>query len=240
MMLRRHVISISTLLMVLTCMTDMAEGNAAIASGYSSSSVQFQTLLLALQRNPALLQQLRGNPNLVKGLLLQQQQQKSSPASSIPLTDTCSDLRKQNARLKQMISAVLDGRDVDRLLFNEGGLKSSGLFPLANQARSQRELSQSAAKNLLNQAVIAKPPQPEVSLRSLLVTPTPTWTEVVATTSYETAVTREVTTELPIIVRGNKVYTTIVEPTVLTGEKLRRIIWLGIFHTVYGKFSEHN
>ena len=59
---------------------------------------------------------------------------------------------------------------------------------------------------------------PKVSVESVLVTPSATWSTVVESSSYLTTVTESLTTELPIILRGSKVVTTIIEPTILTGK----------------------
>ncbi len=57
-----------------------------------------------------------------------------------------------------------------------------------------------------------------MSVESVLVTPSATWSTVVESSSYLTTVTESLTTELPIILRGSKVVTTIIEPTILTGK----------------------
>ena len=44
-----------------------------------------------------------------------------------------------------------------------------------------------------------------MSFKTVLVTPTPTWTTLVDSSVYKTVVTTEVATEVPIILRGNKV-----------------------------------
>ena len=59
-----------------------------------------------------------------------------------------------------------------------------------------------------DQAGIARPvkaPQPSLSLKTVVVTPTPTWTTLVDSSVYKTVVTQEVATEVPIILRGSKV-----------------------------------
>ena len=58
------------------------------------------------------------------------------------------------------------------------------------------------------QAGITRPlkaPQPSLSLKTVVVTPTPTWTTLVDSSVYKTVVTQEVATEVPIILRGSKV-----------------------------------
>ena len=51
--------------------------------------------------------------------------------------------------------------------------------------------------------------QPSVSLRSQLVTPIATWTQLLSSTSYETTLTQTESTEVPILWRGKKTVTTI-------------------------------
>ena len=50
---------------------------------------------------------------------------------------------------------------------------------------------------------------PSVSVRSQLVTPSATWTELLSTTSYQTTITQTETSEVPILWRGKKIVTTI-------------------------------
>lgn len=181
------------------------------AAGFSQSSSlasQWQTILIALQQNPTLLAQIRNNPSLLHNLqkgLLQQQQKQQSPKPQ--LVDQCSDLKKENARLKQMIRVFLEGGDPELAFLSED---SRG----GNFRRNQRELD--TAQVLLNQAV-QRPTKPSVSLQRVLITPTPTWSTVVETTSYVTTVVEEIISKVPIILRGEKVITTIVEPTTVTG-----------------------
>ena len=44
-----------------------------------------------------------------------------------------------------------------------------------------------------------------MSFKTVVVTPTPTWTTLVDSSVYRTVVTQEVPTEVPIILRGSKV-----------------------------------
>lgn len=59
-----------------------------------------------------------------------------------------------------------------------------------------------AGANLLHQL-------PSISVRSHLVTPSATWTELLSTTSYQTTITQTETSEVPILWRGKKIVTTI-------------------------------
>ncbi len=230
------------------------------SGGNSSQSNKWQTLLVALQRNPALVQQLRSNPALIRSLkaeLLkkqqqqqqQQQQQRSSRWSSSrqkhreqqqqlqqQQQDQCSALRVQNARLRQMISAVLEGKDLPpsssslpsdltskrRTDFLTEALNHGHHFQSSGGGgrglgRPQRELNK--AQLLLNR-VAQENKEPRVSLERVLVTPSATWSTLVDSSTFVTTVTESLTTELPIILRGSKVITTIIEPTVLTGREM--------------------
>lgn len=200
--------------------------------GQSLGEQQFQLALLkAIQQNPSLIQTIRSNPALVQSLLLQQQKSASSSVpqkvlypfssskglSDLGLTDQCSALRHQNARLKQIIRAFTDDVPPAAALLH-GGLGGGGDNLLLNQAlgRSQRELN--PAQLLLQQAV--QDTTPKISVQKVLVTPSATWSTVVSSSLYETTVTTSLSTEVPIIIRGNKVYTTIVQPHVQTGRSL--------------------
>lgn len=106
-------------------------------------------------------------------------------------------------------------------VFIEGGDPDLGFLEAEDEAirpsfrRNQRELD--TAQILLNQAVQNKP---TISLKTVLVTPTPTMSTFVETTSYVTTVVEEIVSKVPIILRGNKVITTIIEPTTVTGKEV--------------------
>lgn len=179
---------------------------------------QLQTLLTALKQNPSLVQQLQNNPALLRRLRSQlsqsQQQQPELPQSrsSSPLLsniqsqqrpEQCSSLRKQNKLLRQMILSVTGGEDINNLDFVSRDQRLLGSASTIND--------QDTAAVLLEQAVDG-PAVPTTSLQSILVTPTATWTTATSTTSYVTTVTHTITSEVPIILRGKRVVTTILEP----------------------------
>ena len=181
-----------------------------------------QSLILAIQRNPALLRQIRSNHGLLQQLQLQKHisNQKLPPPhhqSQSQTDNQCLSLKKQNARLKQIIRAFTEAED------NSGGSGSGGHdfhsdphFFNKEAVRSQRELN--PAQFLLNQAVQQQQQQkPSISIQRVLVTPTPTWSTIIESSSYETVITTEVSTAVPILLRGNKVFTTITEETTQTG-----------------------
>ena len=63
-------------------------------------------------------------------------------------------------------------------------------------------------QNLLNQlqgVSNPEPPKPSVSYKSVLVTPSATWTKSEWTTSYVTTVTHTETSKVPILLRGQRV-----------------------------------
>ena len=65
------------------------------------------------------------------------------------------------------------------------------------------------------QAGISRPlraPQPSLSVKTVIVTPTPTWTTLVDSSVYKTVVTQEVPTEIPLIIRGSRVSKTLYKP----------------------------
>ena len=123
----------------------------------------------------------------------------------------CAALRQQNKRLKQIVRALTE-TDSGLPPPTRGVSSSENHLLFAAGPRSQRELN--PAQLLLQQAVEV----PSVSVTRVLVTPTPTFSTDVQTTSYQTVITTSVTTELPILVRGQKIVTTIIEPTSQTGK----------------------
>jgi len=172
-----------------------------------------QLLIQTLKNNPALISSLQNNPQLLKSLLLQtqqQQQQQIQPKPSLPLSfnqqprrlsqqprvqDQCANLRKQNKLLRQMIFSVT-GRDPADLLpeFRE---QPRTLNP--NQA----------FLNQLQGVSNPEPPKPTFSYKSVLITPSATWTTSQFTTSYITTVTQTETSKVPILLRGQRIVTTI-------------------------------
>lgn len=176
----------------------------------TATASQLKNLYLTLQQNPSLVQQLRANPQLVKTLQESLLKQQSRDVPLVPLRpqeplDQCSSLRIQNARLKQMIQAVIDGSGTDLSHHSQPNSFGGGKF--LNLERRQRELG--APHFLLNQ-----PPVLDItktSLQSVKVTPTPSWTTSHLTSSYVTLITQPVSKVVPIIVRGNKIVTTIEE-----------------------------
>ena len=188
-------------LILIAALLPLTLSNNTYRRSYQTTTSNWQTILTALQQNPALLLQLRNNPNLLQSIqsgLLQKQEKKE---------DQCAKLKKENARLKQMIRAFLEGSDPEIGFLDE----DSGYLNQALGRRSQRELN--TAKVLLNQAI----QKPSISIQRVLVTPTATWTTRTETSSYLTTLTTEASTEVPIILRGSKFITTIVEPTTVTG-----------------------
>jgi hypothetical protein len=174
-------------------------------------STQWQTLLLTLQQNPSLVQQLRNNPTLFRNL----QNGLAKPTSSP--SDQCHMLKKQNERLKQIIQAFME----DNYHYP---ISSGDDYDLLNQALERRQRELNTAQLLLNQA--ARTNSVSTSVQRILVTPTPTWSTIVETSSYATLVTRPVSTEVPIILRGSKVITTIVESSTFQGENCIRYNFL--------------
>lgn len=174
-----------------------------------------QLLLQTLKQNPALISSLQSNPQLLKSLLLQTQQQQKQqlqPKPSLPLSfnqqprrlsqepiDQCANLRKQNKLLRQMIFSVTGSDPADILPDFREQPRSNGIDP---------------TQNLLNQlqgVSNPEPPKPSVSYKSVLVTPSATWTKSEWTTSYVTTVTHTETSKVPILLRGQRVVTTILE-----------------------------
>lgn len=179
-----------------------------------------QQLIDALKRNPALISSLQNNPELLKSLLLQtqrqnqqQQQQIQQPKPSLPQAlqqrrrlspepqqvDQCSTLRKQNKLLRQMIFSVTGSDPAD-------------LFPeFREQPRSFVDPTQAFLNQLQGVSQKAEPPKLSTSLKSVLITPSATWTTSEMTTSYITTVTHTETSKVPILLRGQRVVTTILE-----------------------------
>ena len=60
--------------------------------------------------------------------------------------------------------------------------------------------------------------KPTISIQQVLVTPTPTFSTLVETSSYVTTISTEVSSEIPIRIRGSKYITTIIEPEIHTGK----------------------
>lgn len=179
-----------------------------------------QQLIDALKRNPALISSLQNNPELLKSLLLQtqrqnqqQQQQIQQPKPSLPQAlqqrrrlspepqqvDQCSTLRKQNKLLRQMIFSVTGSDPAD-------------LFPeFREQPRSFVDPTQAFLNQLQGVSQKVEPPKLSTSLKSVLITPSATWTTSEMTTSYITTVTHTETSKVPILLRGQRVVTTILE-----------------------------
>lgn len=179
-----------------------------------------QQLIDALKRNPALISSLQNNPELLKSLLLQtqrqnqqQQQQIQQAKPSLPQAlqqrrrlspepqqvDQCSTLRKQNKLLRQMIFSVTGSDPAD-------------LLPeFREQPRSFVDPTQAFLNQLQGVSQKAEPPKLSTSLKSVLITPSATWTTSEMTTSYITTVTHTETSKVPILLRGQRVVTTILE-----------------------------
>lgn len=117
-----------------------------------------------------------------------------------------------------MIEAVAEGYDLRSL--DERDFINEAFNP-----RPQRELG--AAHSLLNQVHHSRT---IVETSSVLVTPTPVWSTVVETQSYLTSVTRPVSTEVPIILRGSKVITTIFEESVVEGRPWISFLFKFLYH----------
>lgn len=139
-----------------------------------------QLLLETIKQNPAILSSLQNNPDLLRNILLNQQRNKPQEADQ-----QCAALRKQNKLLKQMIFSVTG---------------NEAILP-----RQERILD--PAQVLLQQVEEEKPKfvEPQISLKSVLITPSATWTTSMTTTSYVTTVTHTETSEVPIILRGSRV-----------------------------------
>lgn len=147
------------------------------------SHCQLEQLLATLKQNPSLISSLQANPQLLSTLLASQQIQQ-------PVVDQCASVKKQNKLLRQMILSVAGGHDLGQDL---------DILGLASE-QDQKVINPTEA--LLQQ--VARQ-QPQISLSTILVTPTPTWTTSMTTTSYITTVTHTETSEVPIILRGAKV-----------------------------------
>lgn len=121
----------------------------------------------------------------------------------------------------------VDGDDDDELLHSES-------------VRSQRELNPAA--QFLNQAGLARAAAaaslPTLSVKRVLVTPTATWSTFVDSSIYETVVTREIATEVPIIVRGVRIKTTIIEQETEKGDykSTENSYFSGFFSRNAGKY----
>ena len=154
------------------------------------SQLSTQLLLQTLQQNPSLL---LSNPELLRRVISATQQPQPQPQLvPQPRRDECSAIKKQNKLLRQMLSSVTGPGVLNDLDFNES-------------IKSQQVVNPVQA--LLNQVQQApEPPQPSISLTSSLVTPPATWTTSMTTTSYVTTVTHTETQEVPIILRGQKVF----------------------------------
>lgn len=157
------------------------------------TSGQLSTLLLeTLKKNPGLITTLQSNPELLKSVL------GGAARGPKPQVDQCEPLRKQNKVLKQMVLAVT-GSDPT-------SAAASDLFITEKLPRNQRILDPTQA---LLQKVAAvqqqQPAEPSISLKSILITPSATWTTSMTTTSYVTTVTHTETSEVPIILRGQRV-----------------------------------
>jgi hypothetical protein len=176
---------------------------------------QLQTLVETIKANPALLSRLQSNPEVLRllqsQLNKQQQQQQQQPTTprrqsflepQQPSFDVqqCSALKKQNQLLRQMILSVTGGEDITDLDF----MLNRDQRRLLGQQQKPQNHRQNNHQNqgLLQHFVDA---QPIISLKSVLVTPSATWTTSMTTTSYVTTVTHTETSSLPIIIRGKKV-----------------------------------
>jgi hypothetical protein len=209
-------------LVALMCSVVQGRGFASVSPASSTGS-QWQALLLALQRNPSLARHLRASPG--------------GPTLAA-LEDDCTAVRAENIRLKQLVTALLG----EKVAAAAGGSNDAGnnaqrrqgkdllaqaLASTSSVTRNQRELS--PAQRLLNQVAQRNVAEsgggnggtPWTAVQQVLVTPTPTWSSVVESSTYVTTVSSDVTTELPILIRGSKVTTTIVEPSTFTGNLSR-------------------
>ncbi len=139
----------------------------------------------------------------------------------------------QNAKLKRILRELteLDAND-EHLAHGESVRSQRELSPaqfLLNQAvngrAKHRQQQQSAARHRTPPLL----PRPSVSIKSVLITPTPTWTTLVDSSVYETVVTTHVETEVPIILRGSRVKTTIVETSTQTGQRAEACTVFRIF-----------
>ena len=106
--------------------------------------------------------------------------------------DQCLSLRKQNKLLRQMIFSVT-GSDPAELL--------------PEQPRSFVDPTQAFLNQLQGVSQKVEPPKLSTSLKSLLITPSATWTTSEMTTSYITTVTHTETSKVPILLRGQRVCT---------------------------------
>lgn len=163
---------------------------------------QLQQLLSTLQQNPALLSTLQSNPELLRSLLSSTGGLSQPPVSHQPVSqfeDECSAIKKQNKLLRNMVLSVAGEDSLNQLDI------------LAPVNRRDKLLDPAAALLLNQKQIVQSPAQPSISLKSELVTPPATWTTSMTTTSYVTTVTHTETSEVPIILRGKKVVTTILE-----------------------------
>ena len=92
------------------------------------------------------------------------------------------------------------------MIFSVTGSDPANLLP---EIREQpRTLGLDPTQALLNQlqgVSNPEPPKPSVSYKSVLITPSATWTTSEMTTSYVTTVTHTETSKVPILLRGQRV-----------------------------------
>ena len=176
-----------------------------------------QLLIDTLKQNPSLLASLQNNPELLKSLLLQTQRSQQpiqvqsrptlpprrvAPKPQISVQhqpDQCATLRKQNKLLRQMIFSVTGSDPAD--IFPEFREQPRSLDPtqlFINQL-------QQGGNGVSLKPEPAPAPKPSISLKSVLITPSATWTTSEMTTSYITTVTHTETSKVPILLRGQRV-----------------------------------
>ena len=176
----------------------------------------FTLILACLGSAFSLTPTLGGNSDLLSLLLKLQQNNLNSqnnvlnPSLGGAFGGLCGTLQAENARLKNMLSIALQLGQTQCNAIPTGGFNlNQGLTQGLNQG-----LFQSNPQDLLKKAL-----QPKVSLKKVWVTPTPTMSTYEETSSHYATVTETDYSEIPIILRGKKIYTTIKDTYLTTGKR---------------------
>ena len=94
------------------------------------------------------------------------------------------------------------------MIFSVTGSDPADLLPeFREQPRSFVDPTQAFLNQLQGVSQKVEPPKLSTSLKSILITPSATWTTSEMTTSYITTVTHTETSKVPILLRGQRVCT---------------------------------
>lgn len=155
---------------------------------------------------------------------------KQTPAPRFPHIQTkrnnqvggaCQALKTENRLLKQLLSLKQDSQE-DNSISPLTALDVVGQLQAESRTQEQLVLNPNSPTatdepnfiDLLNQNNNGNElEQQERQIRSILVTPTPTITTAIKTTSYETTVETNITRKIPLLHRGRQIITTIIDPT---------------------------